>query len=46
MGSDFLIFDLVGGHTGLKCKRNARSAIHPELNDREEAVGFVVQEKG
>ena len=26
-------------------KGNARGCIHPELNDREEAVGLVVREK-
>jgi DNA-binding transcriptional ArsR family regulator len=41
----FLVFDLVGGNTGLEIKCNARRFIHPELNDREEAVGFVVREK-
>jgi hypothetical protein len=29
-------------NTGLKRKRNVRGFIHPELNDPEEGVGFIV----
>jgi hypothetical protein len=29
-----------------ECERNARGFIHPEFDDREEAVGLVVREKG
>ena len=45
MSSAFLVFGLIGGNAGLERERNARSAIHPELNDREEAVGLVVGEE-
>ena len=42
MSSAFLVFDLVGRNAGLELECNARDFIHPELNDREEAVGLVV----
>jgi hypothetical protein len=45
MSSSFLVFDLVGGDTGLELKYNTRGFIHPEFNDREEAVGLIVREK-
>ena len=45
MNSAFLVFDLVAGNAGLEVKCNARGCIHPELNDREEAIGLIVTEK-
>jgi hypothetical protein len=36
----------VSRNASLEIKCNARRFIHPELDDREEAVGFVVREKG
>ena len=45
MRSAFLVFDLIGGNTGVELKCNARRFIRPELNDREEAVGLIVREK-
>jgi hypothetical protein len=36
---------LASGNAGLERERNARSAIHPELNDGKEAVGLIVREK-
>ena len=46
MYSVFLVFDLIGRHAGLELKCNALGCIHPELNDREEAVGLIVREEG
>jgi hypothetical protein len=46
MSSAFLVFDLIGRNTTLEGERNAGRFIHPELNDREEAMGLVVREKG
>jgi hypothetical protein len=45
MRSAFLVFDLVGGNTGLELKCNVRGCIHPEFNDGKEAVGLIVREK-
>ena len=42
MSSAFLVFDLIGRNAGVKRKCNARSFIHPELNDRKETVGLIV----
>jgi len=46
MRSAFLVFDLIGRDPSLKRERNSRGCIHTELNDREEAVGLIVREKG
>jgi hypothetical protein len=45
MRSAFLGFDLIRRNAGLELKCNARGFIHPELNDGEEAIGFVVGEE-
>jgi hypothetical protein len=45
MSSAFLVFDLVGGNTGLESKRNAGGFIHPKFDNHEEAVGLIVGEK-
>jgi hypothetical protein len=45
MNSAFLVFDLIGRNASLKRRCNARSFIHPKLNDGKEAVGLVVREK-
>jgi hypothetical protein len=42
MSSTFLVFDLIGRNANLELKCDARGFIHPELNDREEAVGLIV----
>ncbi len=46
MSSAFLVFDLVGRNATFECECNARGFIHPEFDDGEEAIGFVVREKG
>jgi hypothetical protein len=46
MSSAFLVFDLVGRNATLECERNARGFVHPKFDDREEAIGLVVREKG
>jgi len=46
MSSAFLVFDLIGRNAGPERKGNARCFVHPEFDDREEAIGFVVREKG
>ncbi len=46
MSSAFLVFDLVGRNAGLKREGNARGFIYPKFDDREEAIGLVVREKG
>jgi hypothetical protein len=42
MSSAFLVFDLVGRNAGFKVECNAEGFIHPEFDNREEAVGLVV----
>jgi hypothetical protein len=42
MHSAFLVFNLVSGNASLELKCNARGCIHPEFDDREEAVGLIV----
>jgi hypothetical protein len=40
-----LVFDLVGRNASFKRERNARGLVHPEFDDREEALGPVVREE-
>ena len=42
MNSAFFVFDLIGRNAGSESERNARGFIHPEFDDRKEAVGLVV----
>jgi hypothetical protein len=42
MSSTFLVFDVIGRNTGVERKGNARSFIHPEPNDGEEAVRLLL----
>src|SRR5258708_26071453 len=46
MSSAFLVFDLIGRNAGPERQGNARCFVHPEFDDREEAIGFVVSENG
>jgi hypothetical protein len=46
MDSAFLVFDLVGGDSGLECDRDSGCFVDPKLDDPEDAVGLIGGEKG
>jgi hypothetical protein len=45
MRSAFFVFDLIGRNATSERKCNARSFIHPELNQRKEAIGLSSEKR-